>query len=58
MILDLIIKKFPEITFIVIVHKLYILEKFDYLYVIENGEIADEGKPSEMLKRSYITEMK
>ncbi len=58
LILDLMLKKFPQITFIAIVHKLYILEKFDYIYVIENGEIVDKGIPSEMLKRSYISEIK
>jgi ABC-type bacteriocin/lantibiotic exporter with double-glycine peptidase domain len=58
LILDLMLKKFPQITFMAIVHKLYILEKFDYIYVIENGEIVDKGTPSEMLKRSYISEIK
>ena len=57
LILDIIFKKFKEITIIAIVHKLNVLKKFDFLYVIENGEIIEQGTPLKILKKSNLKEI-
>ncbi|MEP6727896.1 MAG: ABC transporter ATP-binding protein, partial [Bacteroidota bacterium] len=35
-------------------HRLYLLTYFDYIYILQNGHIADEGSFSDLRKRSVI----
>lgn len=49
MIFDIIFEKYKQITFIIITHKLQILNKFDYIYLIDDGEIKKEGIPGEIV---------
>ena len=37
-------------TIIIVAHRLTTLEKCDWIYRLENGEIVEEGEPSSMLK--------
>jgi ATP-binding cassette, subfamily B, bacterial len=37
-------------TSIIIAHRLATIKNVDYLYVLKNGEILEEGKPEELLK--------
>lgn len=55
-IFNIIFEKFKEITFVVITHKLEILDKFDYVYVIEDGEIVNKGIPMEI--KPYLKKIK
>jgi ABC-type multidrug transport system fused ATPase/permease subunit len=33
-------------------HRLHLLPKFDYIYVLDKGEVIDEGKLEDLLARS------
>ena len=41
-------------TCITIVHRLSTLKDCNYLFAIENGEIAEEGEPEELLARKGV----
>ena len=45
LIYDAIFKKFKSSTIISSVHKLNIIDKFDYVYVFNNGRIVESGTP-------------
>lgn len=49
MIFDLIFEKYNYITFIIITHKLQILNKFDYVYLIDDGKISKQGVPADII---------
>jgi ABC-type multidrug transport system fused ATPase/permease subunit len=47
-------KTFSDKTIISSLHRLHLLADFDYIYVMENGRIADEGTFPELLSNSAI----
>lgn len=49
MIFDLIFEKYKNVTFVVITHKLQILNKFDYVYLIDDGNIHKKGIPADIV---------
>ncbi|HXA50656.1 MAG TPA: ABC transporter ATP-binding protein, partial [Candidatus Acidoferrum sp.] len=40
----------PQPTMLVIAHRYTMMKNADYVYVLRDGEVAEEGKPSELLK--------
>lgn len=46
---DIIFEKYKDITFIIITHKLQILNKFDCVYLIDEGKIIKQGAPKEFI---------
>jgi ATP-binding cassette subfamily B protein len=44
----------PGRTFIVISHRLKVLSMCDYIYVLDRGEIVEEGTPAELLSKSGL----
>jgi len=49
LIFGLIFEKYKETTFIIITHKLQILSKFDFVYLIDDGRISKEGIPADII---------
>ena len=58
LIYDAIFHKFKKSTIISSVHKLNIIDKFDYIYVFKNGRIVESGTFKELVKQgNYFTRM-
>ena len=51
LIYDAIFHKFKKSTIISSVHKLNIIDKFDYIYVFKNGQIVESGTFKELVKK-------
>lgn len=51
LIYDAIFKRFKNSTIISSVHKLNIIDKFDYVYVFKNGRIVESGTPKTLAGR-------
>jgi ABC-type bacteriocin/lantibiotic exporter with double-glycine peptidase domain len=45
-------KKFPDKVIISTLHRLYLLPHFDYIYIIEHGEIVGEGSFQDLYERN------
>lgn len=52
-----IFKEFKDKTVISSIHRLHLLNKFDYIYMFENGKIVAEGTLDEMKKNSKFLRM-
>ncbi len=48
-----------EKTVITIAHRLSTIEKAEYIYVLEDGRVADSGNPNELIHKdaSYFSKM-
>lgn len=58
LIYDAIFHNFKKSTIISSVHKLNIIDKFDYIYVFKNGKIVESGTFKELVKQGdYFTRM-
>lgn len=58
LIYDAIFHKFKKSTIISSVHKLNIIDKFDYIYVFKNGQIVESGTFKELVKQcGYFAKM-
>jgi ATP-binding cassette, subfamily B, bacterial len=42
---------FGEKAFVSSMHRLHLLDQFDYIYILEKGKIVDEGTFDELLSR-------
>jgi len=49
--------EFKDKTIISSIHRLHLLEKFDYIYMFENGKIIGEGSLKELKKNSKFREI-
>lgn len=48
----------PKPTMLVIAHRYTMMKNADYVYVLKDGQVAEEGKPSDLLKGSgWFTEL-
>ena len=54
LIYDRLFKEFNEKAVISSLHRLHLLTKFDYVYIMENGRVVDEGIFAELRKESAI----
>jgi ABC-type multidrug transport system fused ATPase/permease subunit len=52
-----IFKEFKDKTIISSIHRLHLLNKFDYIYMFENGKIAIEGTFEDMMKNPKFLRM-
>jgi ABC-type multidrug transport system fused ATPase/permease subunit len=46
--------EFADKVIVSALHRLHLLKQFDYIYVLQNGAIADEGSLYELLDRSEV----
>ncbi|MEN9979441.1 MAG: ABC transporter ATP-binding protein [candidate division WOR-3 bacterium] len=44
----------PGRTFIIVSHRLKVLSACDYIYVLDQGEVSEQGTPAELLSRSGL----
>lgn len=51
---DQLFEEFKDKVVISSLHRLHLLTKFDYVYVLENGRIVDEGTFRDLLKESPV----
>ncbi len=49
---DKMFKMFADKAMISSMHRLHLLEHFDYIYILESGRVVDEGKFDELMLRS------
>ena len=54
LIYDRLFKEFEEKAVISSLHRLHLLTKFDYVYILENGKVVDEGTFTQLRKESAI----
>lgn len=54
LIYDRLFKEFNEKAVISSLHRLHLLTKFDYVYIMENGRVVDEGTFAQLRKESTI----
>ncbi len=47
-------KELPDRTIIVVSHRLKVLQASDYIYVLDRGEVQEEGEPDELLAKSGL----
>ncbi len=52
LIYDRLFKEFKEKAVISSLHRLHLLTKFDYVYILENGKVVDEGTFAHLHKES------
>ncbi len=58
MVFDRILAAKKDSCIVASIHRLHLLERFDYVYVLENGAVAEEGTLVELLaKNGRLTEM-
>ncbi len=48
-------EQFPDKCIVSAVHKLHLLDMFDYVYIFDDGKIVDEGKPDELMSRRSLS---
>ncbi|MDN5214982.1 ABC transporter ATP-binding protein [Fulvivirgaceae bacterium BMA12] len=53
-IFDSIFNKLKGKTIIASIHRLHLLEKFDYVYILQEGQLVDEGTPHHLTNHSSI----
>ena len=49
---DRMFEAFSDKVVVSALHRLHLLPKFDYIYVLDKGEVADEGTLEDLLERS------
>ncbi len=54
MIYDRLFEEFKDKAIVSSLHRLHLLPRFDYIYVMDNGRIADEGTFSSLLAQSAV----
>lgn len=53
--MEIIFRNLIDSTFIMVLNQFYNILTFDYIYVLENGAIKEEGKPKVLIKNSQST---
>ncbi len=49
-----IFKAFPDKCIVSSIHKLYLLPLFDYIYILDNGVVVEEGTYKELKKKRKV----
>ncbi|MBC7923109.1 MAG: ABC transporter ATP-binding protein [Ferruginibacter sp.] len=51
---DQLFREFSDKAIVSTLHRLHLLSRFDYVYVLQNGRIVDEGRFEELRQNSFV----